>query len=75
MDFLILNEPWLLDGKRIDGTVDGAHFVLNFTVNSLIEDTTKRWNEQIIRQVFSPDIASSVLHTPLFSHVQHDKLL
>jgi len=64
-----------LDGKRIDGTVDGAHFVQNFTVNSLIEDTTKRWNEQIIRQVFSPYIASSILHTPLFSQVQHDRLI
>lgn len=71
----ILNELWLLDGKRIDGTVNGAHFVQNFTVNSLIEDTTKRWNEQVIRQVFSPDIATAILHTPLFSQVQHDRLI
>jgi len=65
----------ILNGKCIDGTVDGAHFVQNFTVNSLIEDTTKRWNEQIIRQVFRPNIATSILHTPLFSQVQHDRLI
>jgi len=65
----ILNEQWLLNGSRIDGNIESAHFVRDFAVNSLLEGTSKRWNEHLIRQVFSQDIASSILNTPLVTQV------
>jgi len=72
-DISILDEPWLLNGGRIDGTIEGAHFVRDFTVKSLLEENFKRWNEKLIRQVFSHDIASTIINTPLFSQVQQDR--
>jgi len=50
--------------------IEGAHFVRNFTVKSLLEENLKRWNEPLIRQVFSHGIASVIINTPLFSQVQ-----
>jgi len=35
----------------------------------------KSWNEYMVRQVFSADIANQILHTPLISQVQEDKIL
>ena len=35
----------------------------------------KRWNEQVVRQVFSTDIADKILHTPLISQVDEDKII
>jgi len=35
----------------------------------------KRWNEQVVRQVFSTDIADKILHTPLISQVYEDKII
>ncbi|XP_024634710.1 uncharacterized protein [Medicago truncatula] len=32
----------------------------------------KSWNEQVVRQVFSVDIADKILHTPLISQVEAD---
>ena len=60
----ILNASWLLNGSRIDGNMEGAHFVQDFAVNILLEENSKRWNEHLIRQVFSQDIASSILNMP-----------
>jgi len=47
----------------MDGNIEGAHFVREFVVNSLLEEHEKRWNEPLIRQYFSPDIASFIIHT------------
>ena len=74
-DISILNEPWLLNGGRIDGSIEGAHFVRDFTVKSLLEENSKRWNETLIRQVFSHDIGSAIINTLLFSQVQHDRII
>jgi len=35
----------------------------------------KSWNEQVIRQVFSDDIANKILHTSLISQVEEDKII
>lgn len=32
----ILNEPWLPNGEWISSDIQGAHFVQNFTINSLM---------------------------------------
>jgi len=53
----------------------GAHFICDFTVDSLIDDKSKRWNEVLEWQVFSNDIAYVVLNTPLFDQVQNDLLI
>lgn len=52
-----------------------AHFVRDFTFDSLIDDKLKRWNEVLEWQVFSDDIAYVVLNLPLFDHVQNDLLI
>jgi hypothetical protein len=65
----ILNEPWLSNGEVIRSDIPGAHFVHNFPVNSLMNIYDKSWNEQVVRQVFSDDIANKILHTSLISQV------
>jgi len=71
----ILNEPWLSNGEFISSDTPGAHFVHNYTVNSLMNLNDKSWNEQVIRQVFSVDIADKILHTPLIAPVAEDRIL
>ena len=71
----ILNEPWLSNGESIPRDIQGAHFVQNFTINNLMNLYDKRWNEQVVRQVFSTDIADKILHTPLISQVDEDKII
>ena len=71
----ILAEPWLLNGESIPGDIAGASFVRNMSINSLMDPTTKRWNEHVVREVFSEDLAAKVLNTPLYEQVQHDKLI
>lgn len=41
----ILNEPWLHDGECICSDIPGAHFVQNFSINSLMNLYDKSWNE------------------------------
>jgi hypothetical protein len=69
----ILNEPWLVNGDNIDGNIAGAHYVRDFSVNSLIDNDTKTWNVDTVRQVFSTNIATAILRTPLIDQVQEDK--
>jgi len=71
----ILNEPWLSNGEFIGSDIPSAHFVHNFTVNSLMNLYDKSWNEQVVRQVFSDDIANKILHTPLISQVDEEKII
>lgn len=52
-----------------------AHFVRDFTFDSLIDDKLKRWNEVLEWQVFSDEITYVVLNLPLFDHVQNDLLI
>ena len=35
----------------------------------------KSWNEQVVRQVFSDDIANKVLHTAMISQVDEDIII
>jgi len=71
----ILNEPWLSNEEFISSDTLGAHFVHNFTINSLMNLHDKSWNEQVVRQVFSVDIANKILHTPLIAQVEDDRIL
>jgi hypothetical protein len=71
----ILNEPWLHDEDCIRSDIPGAHFVQNFSINSLMNLYDKSWNEQVIRQVFSVDIADKILHTPLIPQVDTDRII
>jgi len=71
----ILNEPWLSNGEVISSDIPGAYYVQNFTINRLMNLYDKRWNEQVVRQVFSVDIAVKILHTPLVSQVEDDKII
>jgi len=71
----ILNEPWLSNGEFISSDILGSHFVHNFTINILMNLHDKSWNEQVVRQVFSADIANKILHTPLISQVEEDKII
>ena len=71
----ILNEHWLSNGEVIGSDISGAHFVHNFTVNSLMNLYDKSLNEQVVRQVFSDDIANKILHTTLISQVEEDIII
>ncbi|MCI35043.1 hypothetical protein A2U01_0056264, partial [Trifolium medium] len=71
----ILNEPWLLNGEWIRSDIPGAHFVSNFNINSLMNLYDKSWNEHTVRQVFSVDIVDKILHTPLISQVDDDRVI
>jgi len=71
----ILIEPWLPNGEFIGNDIPGAHFVHNFTVNSLMDLYDKSLNEQVVRQVFSDDIANKILHTPLIFQVDADRII
>jgi len=71
----ILNEPWLPNGGFISSDISGAHFVHNITINSLMNLYDKSWNEQVVRQVFSDDIANKILHTPLIYQVEEDRII
>jgi len=71
----ILDEPWLLNGHRIDGNIMGANFMRDFSVSSLMDVSTKGWNQEVIQQVFSPDIADSIIRTRLLDQVVDDRLI
>jgi len=45
------------------------------SINSLMDPYFKRWNEPVVRQVFSEDLASKILNTPLFEQIQQDTLI
>lgn len=36
---------------------------------------TKSWNETVVRNVFSANLASKILNTPLINQVESDRLL
>jgi len=71
----ILNEPWMCYGDNIDRNIAGAHFVSHAFINSLMDPYAKRWNEPMVRQVFSDNIAAQILNTHLFEQVQQDPLI
>ena len=64
----ILDEPWLSNGGSIYGNIIGEHFVCDFPVDSLMDTNSKSWNDDVVKQVFSEDIAY-ILNTPLFDQV------
>jgi len=72
--FPSLMKPWLLNGGRIDDNILGAHYVRNFSVNSMIDTSCKSWNNDLV-QVFSADIAYTILRTPLLEQVPNDKFI
>ena len=72
---LFLDEMWLLNEENILSNIPGAHFVSHTSINSLVDPYFKRWNELVVRQVFSEDLASKSINKPLFEQVQHDTLL
>ena len=71
----ILNELWLLNGECIPSNIPGATFVSHASINNLMDPYFKQWNVPVVRQVFSEDLASKILNTPLFEQVQHDTLI
>jgi hypothetical protein len=53
----------------------GANFVRDFSVSSMMNTSSKGWKQEVIRQVFSFDIADSILRTPLIDRVMDDRLI
>jgi len=70
-----VNEPWLVNGARIDFNIPNAHLLNYFAVNSLLHPLSKSWNEDIIHQIFDFDTAAQILQTPLFAQVADDRLI
>lgn len=71
----ILDEPSLHNGECIDNNISGAHFVCNASINCLLDTYVKSCNEPAVRQVFSDDLASKILNTPLIEQAQHDMMI
>jgi hypothetical protein len=71
----ILHAHWLFNGECIDGTIEGAQFVHNYFVKSLMLDHCKSWNVPFVRKMFSDDIASRMLHMPLIEQVHNNRLI
>jgi hypothetical protein len=72
---LILDEPWMQNGRCIDGNIFGAPLLQNYTVNSMIDTTHQRWNASLVHQIFSKDITIEILNTLLISQVTYDRLV
>jgi hypothetical protein len=64
-----------LNGGCIDGNITGSHFVRDFMVDSLMDTNSKSWNGDLLKQVFSKDITTSILNMPLINHVPNYKLV
>ncbi|KAK2358306.1 hypothetical protein QL285_095501 [Trifolium repens] len=45
------------------------------SVQSLIDTTDKTWNWDVVNQTFSPEVANSILNTPLVGQVTEDGLI
>lgn len=52
----ILGEPWVLNGECIDTNIIVAQYVRHVTIENLIVPTEKRWNEVVVKQVFSAEL-------------------
>ena len=62
----ILDEPWHLSAFHIDWNILWAHYVCNFSINSLIDISRKSWNH---------NIASAILGNSLQEHILDNKLI
>jgi len=71
----IIDEPWIGTGSSIPLVGPGAITIQNYFVGHLIDQINRVWNEQLIRQVFPPETAQSILNIPLYPQVQTDSLL
>jgi hypothetical protein len=49
--------------------------VQGFTVNNIIDATQKRWNMELIFQLFSEDVATDIITTLLVPQVSEDLLV
>jgi len=47
----------------------------NFVISSLINQDSESWNHCVIQQVFSPNISTTILTTPLFEQLEEDTLI
>ena len=72
---LIFYESWFLNNGCIDDNIIGAYFVCGFTVGSLMHTNSKSWNGNLVKHVFSEDIATSIINTPLFNQIANKKLV
>jgi hypothetical protein len=70
-----LGEPWVLNGDCIATNIVGAQHVHDATIDNLMLPNEKRWNEVVVRQVFSAELADHIMSTPLVAHVQSDRLI
>ena len=71
----ISNEPWLPNGECIGSDIACSLFVQNATINNLMNLYNKSWNEGVVRQVFSIDIANKILQTSFLPQVHEDQLI
>ena len=65
----------IFNGGCIDGNITGAHIVHDFMVDNLMDTNSKSWNGDLVKQVFSEDIATSIINTSLFNHVTNKRLV
>ncbi|KAM6545103.1 hypothetical protein CsatB_025839 [Cannabis sativa] len=67
----ITSDPWLpiLDHPTPVPIVEGLD---NFNVNSLFEVNTRKWDEDIVKDLFSPQDAAIILGIPLHHSIVND---
>lgn len=64
-----------MNGGYIDGNIIGAHFVSDFTVDSLKVSNSKSWNGDLVQHVFSENITTSIPNMSFFNQVPNDRLV
>jgi len=72
---LILGEPWVLNGELIDTNIVGAQYVHHVIIENLMLPTKNRWNEVVVRSIFSAELADKIMNTPLIAYVQSYPLI
>ena len=63
------------NGECIDGNILGAYLVQNVTINNLVNLYIKNWKEEVVRHVFSSNIASKIPNTPFNNKIPNDHLI
>lgn len=74
-DIPIISEPWIGSGSSIPPVGDDMVALQPYSVDNLIDQERKVWNESLIRQLFAVETVQTILNTPLHHQVERDKMI
>jgi len=68
VSILVLNEPCLPNGERIDPNIPGLQFLENFSVGSLFHPMSKEWNQDVNQHIFLIGVVDSIMRKDFVLH-------